>query len=305
MPTVVRVPSASGDALQVELVPQLGAKVTSIRLGSGREWLAPPLRPLVKPVGSNPDWAKFDCSGWDECFPNVAPSRELGLLDHGEVWGRPWTFRYTDNGVLTQIASERFRFARTLSVTGSCLTADYLLLNVGAHRLHWAWAQHPLLAISEQTRLVLPACARVRVDSAFAGGKPSADVGWLCPAATLALETGLSVAHGRAAKIWFEHPHPSVVGVRHGDEWLVWRIDESSTLDLGLWVNLGGWGQEPVAHLAVEPAFGASDDAEVSFSAGSSSNGWSLAAGARRSWRVVIEAGRGAAALAALLNRER
>lgn len=301
---VVRVPSASADALQVELVPQLGAKVTSIRLGSGREWLAPPLRPLARPGGSNQDWAELDCSGWDECFPNVAPSRELGLLDHGEVWRRPWTVRLTDDGVLTQIACNRYRFARTLSVTGNRLTASYLLHNVGAHRMNWAWAQHPLLAVSEQSCLVLPESARVRVDSAFVGGKQTAGVEWLGPAATLAPETGLSVVQGRAAKIWFEHPHPSFVGVRHGEEWLVWRIGDSSVRDLGLWVNLGGWGPEPCAHLAVEPAFGASDNAEVSFAAASSSDGWSLAAGARRSWRVVIEAGRGVAALATLMNRE-
>ncbi|PZS18903.1 MAG: hypothetical protein DLM57_05250 [Pseudonocardiales bacterium] len=294
-------PAASGRALQVELVPELGAKVTSIRLGSGREWLAPPLRPLTRPRAPDQDWADLDCSGWDECFPNVAPSRALDLLDHGDVWRRPWTVRPSDRGILTHISTERYRLARRLSVTGARLTAEYQLHNLGAGRLNWAWAQHPLLAIDTQTRLVLPAPAQVHVDSAFADGAPSGDVDWLCPAGWIAGETNLSAARGHAAKVWFERPHPALIGVRNGDEWLVWRLLDSSMRDVGLWVNLGGWGRHPLAHLAVEPAFGAADDPEAAYPRAAPADDWSLAGGQRRTWRVVIEAGRGDADLADLM----
>jgi hypothetical protein len=298
-PEVVRLAPASADALRVELVPELGAKITSLRLGSGPEWLAAPVRPLTKPA-PNQDWAELDCSGWDECFPNVAPSASLGLPDHGEVWRHPWTLQLTETAVSTQIVTDRYSLQRRLTVSGCRLVIDYRLQNLGSERLDWAWAQHPLLAVAEHTRLVLPASTRVRVDSAFLHGAASTDADWLCPAGTLAAETNLSMAGGRAAKLWFEHPPPSALGVLSGDDWLAWQV--ADVTDVGLWVNLGGWGSESLTHLAVEPAFGHSDDPEIAYAAGPSDTHRALAPGAGWTWQVVIEAGRGRPALARALT---
>ncbi|MFN2518145.1 MAG: hypothetical protein ABR604_03730, partial [Jatrophihabitantaceae bacterium] len=190
----------------------------------------------------------------------------------------------------------RYDLQRTLRTGGNRLLADYCLQNDDSERLDWAWAQHPLLAVDERTRLVLPAPAPVRVGSAFADGTPSSDIGWLSPSGKLARETELTGARGHAAKIWFEAPHPTSIGVLHGEEWLLWRTVDAP--DLGVWINLSGWGPQPLAHLAIEPAFGSSDDPEIAYAQSSSAGGWSLPGGARRSWRVTIEAGRGRDALA-------
>jgi hypothetical protein len=83
----------------------------------------------------------------------------------------------------------------------------------------------------------------------------------------------------------------------HGDEWLAWRVADSSYPDLGLWVNLGGWGDLPLRQVAVEPAFGARDAPLESYPGLAP-----LGPGKRCSWRAVIEAGVGAAALDRLLS---
>jgi hypothetical protein len=303
-PATIELPATSADGLRVAVVPELGAKVTSLRLAGGREWLAQPVRSLAAPAHPDQDWAELDCSGWDECFPNIAPSQALGLHDHGEVWCHPWSARVTATGIRTEIRTRRYRFARELTSRGNRLTADYLLRNEspqGAAALDWAWAQHPLLAVDERTRLLLPAPARVRLDASFGDQESAAGIEWLCPSGVLQPDTLLGVAQGRAAKLWFEPPLPPVIAVLHEDEWLAWQIDDPSIEEIGLWINLGGWGgvgDTAFRHLAVEPAFGGVDDPEIAYARGVARR---LPAASQRRWRVVIEAGRGRSALTKLL----
>ncbi|MDQ1731800.1 MAG: hypothetical protein QOK10_1959 [Pseudonocardiales bacterium] len=303
-PATIELPAASARGLRVAVLPELGAKVTSLRLTDGREWLAQPVRPLAAPAHPDQDWAELDCSGWDECFPNIAPSQALGLRDHGEVWRHPWSARMTAAGLRTEIRTGRYRFARELTSSGNQLVADYLLRNEspqGGAELDWAWAQHPLLAVDESTRLLLPGPARVRLDACFGDAESAAGIEWLCPSGLLEPETLLGVAQGRAAKLWFERPLPPVIAVLHEDEWLAWKIADPSIDEVGLWINLGGWGgtgDTTFRHLAIEPAFGGVDDPEIAYAGGVSRR---LPAASQRRWRVVIEAGRGRPALTKLL----
>jgi hypothetical protein len=295
----------SADGLRVKVAPGLGAKVTSLRVAGGREWLAPPVRPLATPVRADQEWAELDCSGWDECFPNIAASQTLGLLDHGEVWRHPWTANQTDTGVRTEISTDRYTLARELRLSGRRLLADYTLRSEkpsgSDDAINWAWAQHPLLSVDERTRLLVPAAARVRLEAAFAGGESVAGGEWVCPTGLLDTDTALGVMQGRAAKLWFERPLPRVIAVQHDEEWLAWRIDESSIEEVGLWINLGGWrgsSDATLRHLAIEPAFGSADDPELAYA----QSARLLPAGGERRWNVVIEAGRGRSALADLLT---
>src|SRR5579863_1224122 len=96
--------------------PELGGKITSLRFGAagfadrdsegggsvgsgsvgsdsedaGREWLAPPVRARAVPLPGQ-HWGELDCSGWDECLPNIGADPGAGLSDHGDVWRIPWS----------------------------------------------------------------------------------------------------------------------------------------------------------------------------------------------------------------------
>jgi hypothetical protein len=285
--------SLRGDRAVVEMLPDPGAKVVSLRRIGGREWLAPPVRPVRRPPSPAGPWGDYDCAGWDECFPNVAPDPARGLADHGELWSRSWEVDCSGDALVATASARGHRLERTLrwedEVRTSTLVASYRLLRTSdpaAPQDGWAWAQHPLLAASADMVVELPEPARVRVDSAWRDGRPDDDASWWAPGGVLAVATPLRSARGRAAKIWFEAPLPRWVRIRLGREWISWRTDESVPA-LGLWVNLGGWqGGVPLAHVAVEPAFGARDLLGADDPAGPA-----LDVGEECRWRTTIHLG--------------
>jgi galactose mutarotase-like enzyme len=273
-----------GDA-SLSWVPKLGGKVTSLRFGTGgREWLAPPVRALAVPAPGQ-DWGELDCSGWDECFPNIGASAALGLSDHGDVWRVPWDVATTSSGSVAP-PHRTYRFSRDIAEQGSALRIEYRVENTGEQPLHWAWAQHMLLAADEHTRIVASSPMHLRLDSGFELGVASTRLDWLDGIGTA--EIRLDEAVDRAAKLWFEPPLPAVVAVVSDGEWLAWRVADSSFPHLGLWVNLGGWGDAPLRHVAIEPAFGAHDKPGCAYSYLDR-----LPAGHTKTWHVALEAGRG------------
>lgn len=283
--------------------PGFGGKITSLRFGEhGREWLAPPVRPLAVPSPGQ-EWGELDCSGWDECLPNIAAAPGPSLADHGDVWRHPWD--PTPGAASGTVAPPRrtYRFARDVTAEDSTLRIEYRLRNSGGQPLRWAWAQHMLLAADERMRIVASSPMNLRLDAAFRDGGRD-DAAFDVPDGVSELRCPV----GRAAKLWLEPPLPAVVAVVSGGavdgsanedvgEWLAWRVADSSFPHLGLWLNLGGWGGVPLRHVAVEPAFGAHDNPSDAYA-----DLDPLAPGGERAWRVLIEAGTGPAALATLLN---
>ncbi|MGC2213898.1 MAG: hypothetical protein WA602_11900, partial [Silvibacterium sp.] len=78
------------DTLEVEMLPALGGKVSSLRR-NGVELLQAPLRPYALRTAAM-GFEASDASGFDECLPSVSecviagPSGEIGIPDHGEFW---------------------------------------------------------------------------------------------------------------------------------------------------------------------------------------------------------------------------
>lgn len=290
--------AASG--MSVEVQPRLGAKVTSLRVGAGPEWLAPPARPL-REAGNEPGtWADYDCSGWDECFPNIAADASAGLADHGEVWSTAWEVDSRGDALVTtyrggdgRLLERGLRLGREDGVP-TLIAAYRLTAPADAGLRDWAWAQHPLLAADPTLRIELPAPAPVRLEAGFADGCVESDLSWLAPGGVMPTTTSLANAPGRAAKVWFEHPRPAWVKIVRGeDDWLCWRVDLSTVPHLGLWVNLGGWHagtERPLAHVAVEPAYGEHDSLPAAVSAGA---GPALRPGESCTWRVALQAQHG------------
>ena len=289
-------------APRLHWTPGLGGKITGLRFGEhGREWLAPPVRPLAVPSPGQ-DWGELDCSGWDECLPNIAAAPDLGLADHGDVWRHPWD--PTPGAASGTVAppGRTYRFGRDITAEDSTLRIGYRLRNLGGLPLRWAWAQHMLLAADEHTRIVASSPLNLRLDAAFRDRRRD-DAAFN---ATFEVPVGVGELRGVigcAAKLWLEPPLPAVVAVIHGSaseevgDWLAWRVADSSFPHLGLWLNLGGWGNVPLRHVAVEPAFGAHDKPSDAYA-----DLDPLAPDGERTWRVLIETGTGPAALDALLE---
>ena len=163
--------------LRAVVLPELGAKVWSlIDKVADREilWHNPRLPPRPAHYGAAyDDWF---CGGWDELFPNDAPTSVAGdpYPDHGELWSMPFawdvveeggaaTLRLRRAGVVTNTSIER---RITLRADEPLLRFGYRINNGGPQPLDFLWKLHPALRITPTSRIDLPA-RRVLVEEGF------------------------------------------------------------------------------------------------------------------------------------------
>lgn len=160
-------------------LPELGGKLWSLIDKSADSevlWHNPRMEPRLAPYGAAyDDWF---CGGWDELFPNDAPTALTGdpYPDHGEWWSMPfeWSTESSDalgalvlrrRGVVTDTLVEK---RIELPADATCLHIHYRLVNHSYQPLDYLWKLHPALAITPQHRIDMPA-RRVVVDEGFRG----------------------------------------------------------------------------------------------------------------------------------------
>ena len=266
-------------ACAVIVLPQFGGKIASIRIGE-QELLQQPLAP-IEPRTRTMAFDAGDASGWDECLPSVAAcsvETEGGIAeipDHGDLWRVDWPPKINEANSVTyrgECFSLPLRLERTLTLTEHAtrwtLNLDYSVTNLSSERVPWSWSAHPLFAIEEGDRIVLPESLKsLRLEGSGGGrlGKNGDSVAW--PMARLAdgSRVDLSVADApdsgigdklfagplSTSQTWCELVRPSA-GVR-----IRVSFDEKATPYLGLWICYGGWPEKPGPKqvcVALEPA---------------------------------------------------
>jgi len=293
--------------LSLTLLPHLGGKIASIRIGE-TELLQAPLLPYA-PRTQTMAFDGADASGWDECLPSVAAC-SLALADgltaqipdHGDLWRVAWEPTGASEGALRgECFSLPLVLVRNLAIaeteTGWVLRLNYTVTNAGEEAVPWSWAAHPLFAVESGDRIVLPnSIHSLRLEGSRGNrlGKGGDTVSW--PVARLAAggETDLSIAQYidsgigdklfagplSAAQDWAALERPGAgVTIRV-------RFDPSATPYLGLWICYGGWPDRPGLKqmcVALEPATAPVDSLAV--------NGpWSrtLAPGEEFSWDMFV-----------------
>jgi len=150
------------EAIQVIIVPYLGAKIVSLydKL-QDREWLVPPIR-TVKQTTYGAVFVDQDMCGWDEMLPTIDACvwEGMHLPDHGEVWSVPWRLVSLEDGLTLSVDGRSFpyHFVRSASLRApNLLELRYSLTNTGLKELPYLWAAHPQFAADEHTRILLPA----------------------------------------------------------------------------------------------------------------------------------------------------
>ena len=308
------------ETLSLTVLPELGAKVISLRdREHDREWIASPERPYGR-ARRGDDFADFDSGGWDECFPNVGAGRvtvagrELELVDHGELWSRPWQVGVSGDAVTTTVAGDlpSYVFERRLELLPRRVEARYRLKSTSEQPFPCLWAMHPLIAVGSGTRIVLPGVTSMLCDAAPSAarfGGYHATVSWPVAATVDGLDEDLSVHGGRetfALKLFTPRLRAGRAAVIDGDAdavWLGFAFDPAACPYLGVWLNEGGWpADEPLQHLALEPTSGRADVLEAAMRVGDT---WLLQPGEVKEWSVEIAVGSGTDSLAAFLAEER
>src|ERR1700760_2306784 len=155
--------------LRVTVMPALGGKVASIQLLPQKEELLQ--KPLL-PYAERTPYMRFDASdasGWDECLPSVAacevqtPSGTASVPDHGDFWQVAWQVESQSNNELTLFAdgfSLPLRFRKTLHLAEGRLDTIYSVTNLAKHAVDYIWSVHPLFAVEQGDRIVLPPSVR-------------------------------------------------------------------------------------------------------------------------------------------------
>jgi galactose mutarotase-like enzyme len=264
----------------VTLMPALGGKIGSLRIGAN-ELLQAPLKPLEL---RNPPMAfsDSDASGWDECLPSVAacqidtPAGPANIPDHGDLWQVPWQVLNSSADSVTMRAN---CFSLPLQLTRSVILAEtasgwrlqllYSLTNMGAYLVPWSWSAHPLFAVDPGDRILLPHTVEtVRIEGSGHKrlGESDDTIAWPRTGTLTGSEVDLSIAQNFDSKIGdklFAGPlstaqegHVSLerpgIGLR-----VAFRFEPSLTPYLGLWLCYGGWPDSPGAKqmcVALEPA---------------------------------------------------
>jgi galactose mutarotase-like enzyme len=246
-----RLYALSNEAVEVVLVPELGARIVSLKnLRTGREWLWHPSSGL-KLFGNRwgDDFSRSPLAGIDECFPTITPCvwRGRNLPDHGELWNTAWDVDGAawQNGVLTtsvHSAISPFRFERTVQLENNEIRLSYRLSNMSGNAESFLWALHPLLRLQPGDQLQLPDSSRVK----FNGTAWIDAVDVAIPEALCAKSFAWSVCEGRAV----------IENSTTGDVLeFAWNPEQNPAL--GLWLTRGGWHGHH--HFAIEPANGDHD----------------------------------------------
>jgi hypothetical protein len=168
--------------LRLTILPELGGKLWSLvykPLDREIFWHNPRQGP--RPAAYGAAYDDWFCGGWDELFPNDAPTTFAGdaYPDHGEWWAMPFEWEITTGqgrrqpdeitlhlqraGVVTNTLVDRWI---TLRQEEPRFSLRYRIHNGGPQPLDFLWKLHPALAISPAARIDLPA-ATVQPDPAF------------------------------------------------------------------------------------------------------------------------------------------
>jgi galactose mutarotase-like enzyme len=306
-------------ACTLTVLPQFGGKIASIRVGE-RELLQAPLAPLA-PRSRSMAFDAADASGWDECLPSVAACQvktetaNAEIPDHGDLWRVHWEVQGSGNreqGIKSDADSSLTLIGKCFSLplelerklalvqAGECwrLKLHYRLTNTSSHPVPWSWAAHPLFAVEEGDRIVLPESInslRLEGSGGERLGKGSDTVSW--PIAKLAdgSSADLSLAEApdsgigdklfagplSASENWCALERPAA-GLR-----IRISFDAIATPYLGLWICYGGWPEGPGPKqvcVALEPATAPVDSLAVT-------GPWSrvLASGESFLWTMEVE----------------
>jgi galactose mutarotase-like enzyme len=290
------------DALRVEVVPELGAKISSLWLPDlQEELLQAPLRPYA-PRDRTMAFEAGDASGIDECIPTVSGC-ELGptaLPDHGDFWRVP--FRHHRDGDDLVLDAEGFslplHFEKRLSLRTNRLTTGYVLRNTGPDPVSFLWSAHPGFAVEAGDRVVLPqSVAEVTVwySARSRLGAPGRAHSWPHTrdehGDTIDLSLAGGPADGVGDKIFASAPPEGWVAIHRQrlHRQIKVHFDPTGNPYLGLWLAYGGWpdGQARRQHcVALEPCTAPADSLSTAID-----RGWSrtLASGAKWEWKIEIE----------------
>ena len=263
------------DELAISIIPDLGGKMVSLTSkNSGTQFLKEPR--IDYQLFSEPEYGEEflppNASGFDECFPNVSPSKYefkgevLELPDHGELWAKSWKYREHENAITLWTHGKQLncRFAKHIELDGSAIRITYELESLEEVPFEYMWSAHPLLDITEGDQLILPE----EISEVVLNWASDPNVGDLGDRLTwpdiLGNNSNIDFNNIQnkslefAVKLFSDRLKKGKAGLykQQTDETLFFSFDTEQVPFLGLWLCYGGWPsdrKEKEYTLALEP----------------------------------------------------
>lgn len=276
------------NTLQMEVLPGFGGKISSLRaISNGVELLQQPLAPYAART-MEMAFEDGEASGFDECLPSVSGCEisthagKVSIPDHGDFWRLPWEYKQQGNKVWLGATgvSVPVRFEKTLHLDDSGLLIEYSVSNPTKAPLEYVWSAHPLFAVGEGDRIVLPQTIRQVTVEASAWnrlGMKGATHPW--PLAVLAngSEVDLSIvgAFDDAIGDKLYAPAPAegwcALERRGANLRIEMKFDPALSPYLGLWLCYGGWPESKSNRqycVALEPCTAPGDSLTIAVERG-------------------------------------
>jgi hypothetical protein len=264
------------DAIRMDVWPQIGGKVSSIVDKADQYEL------LFTYPAELPDSPHYDApyadhwySGWDECFPAVAPCTYplhpyagIAVPDHGELWGIPTTTAVpTKDGITTVWHGLRFgyRLTRKLYLEGSSIVAEYNLANLAPFEFQFVWALHSLMSMVQPAELSVGQ-KLFRWSHDPEGRRVDREFVWpdISPSENLSRLELLPAQRGW--KSFTVDPIASAFQIFYPTRKRSVQIEYASEDGLpaywGVWINTGAWAGN--RHFSIEPTTGRFDEVDRS-----------------------------------------
>ncbi len=295
----------TSEALRVEVLPEFGAKISSLRtLPDGEELLQKPLRPYA--VRSREmAFEDGDASGIDECIPTVSACEISGaggkrpLPDHGDFWRIPFTWRREAEDLVLDATgfSLPLRFEKRLRLEGTRLSLAYRLDNIGSETVPFLWSAHPGFAVEAGDGIVLPGSVR-EVTVWHSGNSRLGEPGRAHPwpytfdgdGRAIDLSVAGAAGDGVGDKIFSVSPREGWIALdrRRLQRRIEVRFDPEQIPYVGFWLAYGGWpeGSGVRQHcVALEPCTAPADSLDTAIARNLART---LAPGAIWEWKIEI-----------------
>jgi galactose mutarotase-like enzyme len=292
----------STDAVELEVVGEVGARVVSLRdKRRDREWLLqgePPaeLEQMAWAAEGVGFWGR-ESFGWDECLPTVSvcpdPLRPDGpaLRDHGDQWGRGAYLSIDEaaGAVVHTWSVPRwgYRMSRRLSFSDEqTVLAEYEVVSLADEPLPMLYSQHAVLKLEPGSYIDLPEVHQA-VRTAQMGIDLPDTIDWPKTVDAEGEEIDLACVRtdaGWAVKLYAYAPEEIRAVARDGAR-LDFDWDREFAPVLGIWLAYGGWPPEgqPYEQVALEPTTSTDDHLAGAMAAGRERV---LEPGGRFSWWV-------------------
>ncbi len=158
---------AENENIKMLLLPELGNKIVSfISKETKHEYIYKSERAYRRSHYAD-SYQEYDIGGFDDCFPTVGecyypkePWQGILVPEHGELWSSAlWHCEIFPDSIYLWTYGVRFpyKFEKWISFSfQSTVSIKYKLTSLCNQDLYFIWSSHPLLNISEGTRIILP-----------------------------------------------------------------------------------------------------------------------------------------------------